>query len=111
MTCTMCLWNYPEGLVNPLITPVASVDLCGICALELSNELHGIRRKQFDGPKAEEIRLGCVKWRKDNADQKPVMPVVETSTKQVARTLRAGCFRRPSKRLRLRGRGRGTPRF
>jgi hypothetical protein len=38
---------------------------CGICALELSNTIHGINRKKLNGPIAESMRLKAIEWRKN----------------------------------------------
>jgi hypothetical protein len=50
-----------------------TVMVCGICALEVRNELHGLTDKKFDSPMAEHMRQLAVKWRKKHADLKPTV--------------------------------------
>lgn len=63
--CEDCKIEYPSGLVQPIHSNIVEhrKDLCGICALELMNRTHGMRRTQFDGHQAEYIRLQCVAFR------------------------------------------------
>jgi len=37
--------------------------VCGICALDLSNEHHGVSRTHFTGQIAEGMRRDALKWR------------------------------------------------
>ena len=71
MKCERCEIDYPNHLVRPLIMgrlgqSLQSVDVCGICALEIVNELHGLNDSQFHAHGAETVRRACVKWRQDN---------------------------------------------
>ncbi len=68
MTCDRCKLAYPDELTTPMF--VADPDgggytapLCGICALELSNETHGDNRRTFTGTRAEALRQRAIKWR------------------------------------------------
>lgn len=72
--CTSCQWEYPDHLLNPLMTSHGMVgQVCGICALAISNDMLGIKRKKFDGENAEELRLEAVAWRKKHANKKPLV--------------------------------------
>jgi len=63
--CSVCTWLYPEELVSPIVSSSGDkADVCGICALEISNRVSGVKRKKFDGPQAEGLRLAAIKWRK-----------------------------------------------
>ena len=63
--CNACKWEYPDGYTAPLLTTEGSMaEICGICALEISNKLHGINRKKFDGQRAEEMRQDAIAYRK-----------------------------------------------
>lgn len=69
--CEKCEIEYPDGLVcafndnNYIIKNV-----CGICALELSNEIHKTIRTHFNGTLAEETRKKAIEWRKQLKQQK-----------------------------------------
>lgn len=56
MRCDDCRVNYPDEII--------SNDLCGICALEMTNRVHGITRTKFTGEMAEEFRLAAIEHRK-----------------------------------------------
>lgn len=74
MACERCQLPYPAELLTQMF--IGNVDgksgytapVCGICALEISNEIHGKNgcrpRKRFDGEMAEEMRQGAIRWRK-----------------------------------------------
>lgn len=63
--CGNCGVVYPNGYTSPMHTGDGSTDnICGICALELSNAYHGVIRKKFDGTMAEELRQNAIAWRK-----------------------------------------------
>jgi hypothetical protein len=59
--CEECKFNYPKHLI--------SVGICGICALENSNRVHGIKRTKFNGEIAEEMRLGAIAHRAKRAKE------------------------------------------
>lgn len=40
------------------------IDLCGICALEITNHIHGIKRKKFGGEMAESLRQEAIAYNK-----------------------------------------------
>lgn len=58
-TCQGCTIDYPPGFVWPFRERM----LCGVCALEASNQLHGTRRRKFDAPAAEALRIAAMKYR------------------------------------------------
>lgn len=66
--CTNCGIKYPENLVQPLVFTLENnlrmMNLCGICALKITNEIHGIKRKRFaSGSQAEKARKAAIEWR------------------------------------------------
>lgn len=56
--CKTCKVKYPDELLW--------IGECGICALDRTNQMLGIDRKEFTGTSAEEMRQGAIQWRKDN---------------------------------------------
>lgn len=65
MKCSRCHWDYPSQILSPFISSAGNrQNCCGICALELKNEIHGTRWEHFDGSIAEQMRLEAVQWRK-----------------------------------------------
>lgn len=70
--CTQCNWKYPDELLNPLMTNKGYIpDVCGICALQISNMMMGEKRKTFNGETAEDLRQQAIEWRLKHADKKP----------------------------------------
>ena len=76
MACSQCKLPYPAYLVTSMFvaTPEESgyVNVCGICALEISNALSGIERKEFDGEMAEVMRQDAIEWRRKHPNARPV---------------------------------------
>ena len=70
MKCHKCDYDYPEDLVRPMIVYgehlAVVLMLCGVCALNAKNELHGTDDDHFTAPEAERIRLLAIEWRKNN---------------------------------------------
>lgn len=62
--CSCCKVNYPDGLVVLMMVNGERPLVCGICALDISNEAHGITRKRFDGEFAEDLRQQAIEFRK-----------------------------------------------
>ena len=62
--CQKCKIEYPNGYLSPLITSKGSLLVCGICALEIGNEVLGIKRKKFNGEEAERLRQMAIQYRK-----------------------------------------------
>jgi hypothetical protein len=56
--CIECGVNYPSAFLAPLASSSGVVGpVCGICALDLINAIHGTTRDSFDGsPRAEQMR-------------------------------------------------------
>lgn len=80
MKCEECKWDYPAYLLNILRTNVADQNgraICGICALEIANKIHGIQRKKFGGKVAEYMRVKATKWRKKHPYNAPKEPEVK----------------------------------
>jgi len=64
MRCQVCRFDYPESYLYLFQSSLGNIgDICGICALKLSNDVHGIERTKFDGPQAEKMRQKAIKWR------------------------------------------------
>jgi hypothetical protein len=62
--CTRCGYNYPEDVsLSPMIGAIHKGEVCGICALEMKNAIHGLRDKKFNGEMAELYRLLAVEAR------------------------------------------------
>jgi hypothetical protein len=64
--CEYCHWPYPSHYLNQMRTNHAEFNgmfICGICGLEITNIIHGIKREAFDGEAAESFRQGAIKWR------------------------------------------------
>lgn len=67
MKCEECKFDYPENLLAPITTSGESWGkICGICALEIGNRIHGIKLKRFTGPIAEKMRQAAIKWREEH---------------------------------------------
>ena len=71
MKCEECDINYPEGLVQPFSSSEGNKIVCGICALHLSNKVHGVIRTRFDGKQAEILRMKAAKFRSEHPEVKP----------------------------------------
>ena len=67
MKCTSCKFDYPEGILSQMmINNTYTKLICGICALEKSNEglPKKLRRKRFNGEQAEYYRQMALEYRK-----------------------------------------------
>jgi hypothetical protein len=68
MKCEECTVDYPSKLLSPFSSSEGNRKyVCGICALELSNKIHGIVRTRFDGEHAESLRKQALRWRNKKA--------------------------------------------
>jgi hypothetical protein len=66
--CGKCGVRYPEDLLSPFQSSRGgTLPVCGVCALELSNEIHGVKRERFDGERAEAMRQEALAWREKGA--------------------------------------------
>lgn len=60
--CTNCKRSIPGEYLSPIVTgDGVSQEVCGICALKMSNEYLGISRKRFQGETAELMRQMAIK--------------------------------------------------
>jgi hypothetical protein len=55
--CDRCQIGYPIGCVSALFSNGAYQQLCDLCALDRTNEIHGTNFATFHGEMAEEHRL------------------------------------------------------
>ena len=62
--CEKCKIKYPSEILSPLLGSYPTGNICGICALKLTNQIHGIKKKKFTGKMAEKLRLKAILWRK-----------------------------------------------
>jgi hypothetical protein len=70
--CRNCGWTYPTYYLAPMRSSAGDVnDVCGICALILSNKVLGLERTQFSGQMAEHLRGMAISWRKNHPDLAP----------------------------------------
>jgi len=69
MKCADCKMEYPSEILSPLESNAEKRRmLCGICALEAINNIHGIKRPRFArGSTAESYRLRAIQIRRRNA--------------------------------------------
>lgn len=64
MACTHCRLPYPDELLSDFVTPNGRARVCGVCALDLTNALHGTKMKRFHGEGAEFMRQEALEWRR-----------------------------------------------
>lgn len=62
--CDGCDVEYPDELVTLFTSSEGCARLCGICALEATNSIHGISRTHFTAEIAEGLRRQALAWRK-----------------------------------------------
>ena len=80
MKCTECNIDYPSDYLHDFDSSQGfKPNVCGICALELSNIIHGIKRTKFDGPIAEKMRQKAIKWRKEHKNDSAVAETITSS--------------------------------
>lgn len=72
--CDRCRLPYPAEMLNPLMMNGRYTGpVCGICALEMTNEMHdGKPRKAFQGEMAEEFRQRAISWRKKHPNAQKI---------------------------------------
>lgn len=73
MKCGNCGWNYPSVLLSRMFIASEGYTnpICGICALEVTNKIHGVTLNKFTGEMAEEIHQLAIKHRKHNPEDAP----------------------------------------
>ena len=65
MTCPRCNIPYSDDVpLNPVIGGLMNDPVCAICALQMINAVHGIRRTHFQGETAEYYRELAAEWRR-----------------------------------------------
>lgn len=72
--CDKCKWEYPDYYLNEMFVGSGyTKPICGICALDISNEgLPDIlKRAEFSGEIAEDLRLAAKDWRRKHPELKP----------------------------------------
>lgn len=70
--CAECHWTYPHSYLAPLRTSEGNTaDVCGVCALMLSNKALGVNRSRFFGRMAEHLRQMALTWRDNHPDLAP----------------------------------------
>ena len=71
--CGRCRLPYPNDMLSPVIgDPFMKVPVCGICALEMINAIHGSHVKQFRGEMAEDFRVRAINWRRKHPNAQRV---------------------------------------
>ena len=69
--CARCGWPYPSDLLNAMTTGFGTSVVCGICALEIANAVHGTRMTKFHGSGAERMRQRAIQWRANHPASAP----------------------------------------
>jgi len=65
MKCAHCKINYPDSVgLSPVLGNHPTKSICGICALEYINLMHGVQINKFQGEMAEQNRQDAIKYRK-----------------------------------------------
>lgn len=74
MRCTNCQWKYPEQILADMdVSGTITHNVCGICALEMSNRTLKHQRTEFNGERAEACRLAAIEWRRTHPQDGPVV--------------------------------------
>ena len=64
-TCPQCKVPYDDTVpLNPVLGTISTPPICGICALKVVSEIHGVPLKSFHGEMAEEARQAALAWRR-----------------------------------------------
>lgn len=72
--CGECNWPYPDSVgLSPMFISSKgyTAEICGICALEISNRELSVIRKKFHGQIAEGYRLEAIDWRQLHPELRP----------------------------------------
>jgi len=62
--CQRCKIDYPDGYTSRILGTLRPLIVCGICSLKIQNQITGFKRKSFDDPVAEDLRVNAVLYRK-----------------------------------------------
>lgn len=74
--CTRCGWTYPEDVpLSPVLGAIHKGEVCGVCALQMVNAIHGMRRRHFGGSLAEHARASAAAARQSGAATRPAPEV------------------------------------
>ena len=73
MACPRCAWPYPTDLLVPMFIGGSgyTAPVCGVCALDLTNAVHGTRLVAFQGEIAEDMRQQALAWRRRHPHADP----------------------------------------
>lgn len=64
MKCKRCKQKLPDDLVQPMCVNGDYINVCGVCALEVTREVHGIPEYEFrPDSMAEDIYLRTKKYK------------------------------------------------
>lgn len=72
--CARCELPYPPGFTGPVWGShnYSGQHVCGLCAVDISNELHGQRQRNFKmGITAQSLAQMARGWREKNPHQIP----------------------------------------
>lgn len=77
--CARCCVPYPEWYLNPVIGSLVNGNVCGVCALQITNAIHGTKWRSFQGEMAEEMRWLAADWRRTH-------PVLVQKAREASKT-------------------------
>lgn len=60
--CNECGVNYPDNCCSIMFSTKGNTYCCGICALEIRNNIHGLKDKKFQGEMANVVLNNCKKY-------------------------------------------------
>ena len=64
--CVRCAVPYPEWYLHSVIGSLVTGAVCGVCALDITNAVHGVKRRSFQGEMANEALELAREWRRKN---------------------------------------------
>lgn len=86
VACARCSVPYPDWYLHRFIGSLVTGDVCGVCALEITNAVHGVKRRSFRGEMANEALWLAREWRR----QHPVLVQKARESAKVRPCGRAG---------------------
>lgn len=67
MKCNVCTHNFPDHLIQPLVSTQGTQAMCPICALKARNKMHGLPEKTpFHGEIAKRYHKEAVQHLRKN---------------------------------------------
>jgi len=76
MACSRCKLPYPPELTTDMHVVVNGqrgyIHVCGICALDVKNNIHGTHDTEFNGEQAEMMRQDAIDWRHRHPNAVPL---------------------------------------